>query len=219
MKYQWILAGAAMWCGVACCTCGKDVKTPGTGSPSDSWVPLFNGRDLTGWEIENGAKFSVRNEMLFVDRGTGWLRSTETFADFDLHLEFRFLEPKANSGIFVRTGPTSLDDENGWPDDGYQVQCMDNLGETRAVATMIPYGAEGFDDDDHKSDFDAIRKAYLGPGEWNVYDIACVGDQITVRLNGVEVTWASDVRNPSGHVGIQAEHGQVEFRDLRVRNR
>ena len=84
-------------------------------------IKLFNGTNLDGWTIINNGQFSVEDGVLKINRGTGWLRSNDTFADFVLTMEFRFLEEGANSGIFVRTGPTSADNENGWPNDGYQV--------------------------------------------------------------------------------------------------
>ena len=86
--------------------------------PAGPATPLFNGRDLDGWEIVNGGRFTVEDGLLRVNRGTGWLRSRDTFGDFVLTMEFRFLEPGAMSGIFVRTAATSNDDENGWPNQG-----------------------------------------------------------------------------------------------------
>jgi len=71
---------------------------------------LFNGKDLSGWVIENEGQFSVRDGLLHVNRGTGWLRSIKQFTDITLTYEVRFLEAKANSGVFVRTAPTSHTD-------------------------------------------------------------------------------------------------------------
>ena len=176
------------------------------------FVALFNGRDLEGWERVNGAEFSVRDGVLFVDRGTGWLRSKRQFGDAIFRLEFRFLEEGANSGIFVRTGSTSKTDENGWPDDGYQVQCMDTVEGAHPLATMIPYGAPPFE---HDSDLDALVVAYRR-GDWNTYEIECRGKELTVRLNNVVVTRATSIERPRGHVGIQAEHGRLEFRRLEI---
>ncbi|MGY8694353.1 MAG: 3-keto-disaccharide hydrolase, partial [Verrucomicrobiia bacterium] len=107
---------------------------------SSSVKSLFDGESLDGWEIQNGGKFSVADGVITIDRGTGWLRSAETYGDFKMTMEFRFLEANANSGIFVRTGPTSKDDDNGWPDNGYQIQCLDTLEGGNPLATMIPYG-------------------------------------------------------------------------------
>ena len=61
----------------------------------------------------------MENGVLKVDKGVGWLGSVDTFADYTLTIEFRSLEKGSNSGIFVRPGPTSKDDECGWPDNGY----------------------------------------------------------------------------------------------------
>ncbi len=175
-------------------------------------VKLFNGWNLDGWEIQNGGRFSVEDGLLKINKGTGWLRSDKTYGDFTLFMEFRFLEPGANSGIFVRTGPTSKDDENGWPDNGYQVQCMDSL-KGKPLATMLPYGAPPFE---HKSDLKALRKAYKPAGEWHAYEITAAGETLQVKLNGLLITTCSNIKNRTGHIGIQAEHGLLEFRKIEL---
>ena len=177
---------------------------------------LFDGKTLDGWVIENGGRFSVRDGMLYVNKGTGWLRSERQYADFVLKLEFRFLEKEANSGIFVRTAATSKQDENGWPDNGYQIQCMDTITGERPLATMIPYGAPAYKD---KSDLEMLSKVYRPTGEWNSYEITCMGEELNVKLNGAVITKATDIKRPRGHIGIQAEHGQVEFRRVQLKER
>ena len=176
-------------------------------------VSLFNGRDLDGWVIENSARFSARDGLLVVNKGVGWLRSKDTFGDFILDLDVRFLEEGANSGIFVRTGPTSRDDDNGWPDNGYQVQCMDNIAKMPALGTMIPYGAPPFT---HGSDLKALTRAYRPTGQWNHFQITCRGETLTVKLNNALITTAREIKNLRGHVGIQAEHGHLEFRNIQL---
>jgi len=193
----------AIVCGALLCSCSNSGKV----------VSLFDGKSLANWEIQNGGKFSVENGVLKVDKGVGWLRSVDTFADYTLTMEFRFLEEGSNSGIFVRTGPTSKDDENGWPDNGYQVQCMDTIEGTYPLATMIPYGAPPFE---HESDLDALRKAYKPACEWHVYEITCKGEEMSVSLNGALLTTATSIKNLEGHIGIQCEPGILEFRKIEV---
>jgi hypothetical protein len=176
-------------------------------------VPLFNGHNLEGWVIENNGLFSAQEGRLVVNKGVGWLRSEDTFGDMILEMDFRFLEEGANSGIFVRTGETSRDDDNGWPDNGYQVQCMDNIEKMPALGTMIPYGAPPFT---HHSDLEALRRAYRPTGQWNHYQITCRGEDLTVKLNNTLITTAQQIKNHRGHVGIQAEHGHLEFRNIQV---
>ena len=181
-----------------------------TNDPPKS-MSLFNGLNLDNWVIENDGQFSVEDGVIKVDRGTGWLRSADVFSDFTLLMEFRFQEAEANSGIFVRTGPTSNDDENGWPNNGYQVQCMDIITGKAPLATMIPYGAPPFD---HQSDLAALAKAYKPLGQWQTYEITCVGETLEVKLNGTLITTATSIKNLKGHIGIQAEHGLLEFRKI-----
>jgi len=175
-------------------------------------IELFNGRNLEGWEIVNGGRFSVDEGVLKINRGTGWLRSTDTFGDFVLTMEFRFSETGANSGIFIRTGSTSADDSNGWPNNGYQVQCMDTLTGT-PLAHMIPYGAPPFE---HHSDLEALKRAYKPAGEWHTYEIKAYGERLWVTLNGELITTATSIKNLTGHIGIQGELGLLEFRKIEL---
>ncbi len=197
---------AAISLGACCCFCSSD--------DAGETLSLFNGKDLDGWVIENDGQFSVRDGMLFVNQGTGWLRSEREFGDFVLAMDFRFLEKEANSGIFVRTAATSKDDENGWPDNGYQIQCMDTITGERPLATMIPYGAPDFV---HESDLEALARVYRPTEEWNHYEISCTGEDLEVELNGTLITTAREIKNLSGHVGIQAEHGLLEFRNISIK--
>ena len=183
-----------------------------TNDPPKS-MSLFNGLDLDNWVIENDGQFSVEDGVIKVDRGTGWLRSADVFSDFTLLMEFRFQEAEANSGIFVRTGPTSNDDKNGWPNNGYQVQCMDIITGKAPLATLIPYGAPPFKP---KSDLDALAKAYKPLGEWQTYEITCAGETLEVKLNDIRITTATSIKNLTGHIGIQGEHGLVEFRKIEL---
>ncbi len=171
---------------------------------------LFNGENLDGWAIENEGQFSVRDGLLILDKGTGWLRSEETYRDFCLKMDFRFLEKEANSGIFVRTMATSKE-EGGWPDNGYQIQCMDIVTGDTPLGNMIPYGAPPFD---HEFDIEALQEAYNPTGEWQTYEITAEGENLSVRLNGTLITTATSIKNLTGHVGIQGELGLLEFRRI-----
>jgi len=174
---------------------------------------LFNGENLDGWAIESGGLFEVVKGNIRVNRGVGWLRSDETFDNFTLVMEFRFLEEGANSGIFVRTLPENRSDENGWPVSGYQVQCRDTLEGKSPLGAMINYGGPESEDE---LDIDALIKAYRPTGEWNRFVIHCEDDLLTVILNGKVVTRSDGVMNSPGHIGIQGEHGLLEFRKIEV---
>jgi hypothetical protein len=176
-------------------------------------VRLFEGKDIDQWVIENDGQFVVEDGLLKLNGGTGWLRSDETFEDYTLVVEFRFLEEGANSGIFVRTGPTSNDDEKGWPNDGYQIQCMDTIVGETPLGAMILYGAPPAE---HEIDLEALERAYKPTGEWHRFEITCRDEKITVKLNGETITRCTGIENLNGHVGIQGEDGKLEFRKVTV---
>ena len=191
-----------------------------TGQTEKPFAPLFDGRTLDGWVVENsdGRNFSVRNELLRVEGPQGWLRSTRTYGDFTLRVEVRFLGGDADSGIFVRApGPASNIFMRGWPANAYQVQVRDmstnrttnplwigNLYRHRVAAGETTFDA------------DAALAAVRPTGEWNIVEIDARGDRLTVTLNGRLVTRASGIVNPEGYIGIQGETGVVEFRSIGI---
>ena len=191
----------------------EDTAEPAMEDAPGAVVQLFNGENLDGWEIVNDGQFLVEDGVLKIHRGTGWLRSSDTFGDFLLTLEFRFLEEDANSGIFVRTGPTSHDDEEGYPDNGYQIQCRDIITGDTPLGNMIDYGAPPFE---HEFNLEALQEAYNPTGEWQTYEITAQGETLEVKLNGTVITTATSIKNLTGHVGIQGELGLLEFRRIDV---
>jgi len=61
-----------------------------------------------------------------------------------------------------------------------------------------------------------LKRAYQPTGEWQRYDITCLGETMEIRLNGILVTTCTSIENLSGHVGIQAEMGLLEFRKIEI---
>ena len=72
----------------------------------DGAVVLFNGEDLTGWTVHGTELWCVENGELISESGPdaeyGYLRTDETYTDFDLTAEFR-QEADGNSGLFFRS--------------------------------------------------------------------------------------------------------------------
>lgn len=178
-------------------------------------VELFDGT-LAGWSVENapGGNIAIRDGVLRVEEREGWLRSAETYGDFHLAIEFRFLTDNADSGIFVRAvadgqfGP-------GWPSNSYQVQLRNPVGESRfpAVGGIFRHGKPP-----GETEFDAAAaaEASTGTGEWQTLEIEVAGERLEVRLNGTLLTRASGIENPRGYIGIQAETGALEFRSIEI---
>src|ERR1043165_1044839 len=79
-----------------------------TAADEDGFVPIFNGRDLSGWVNANCAPetWSVRDGMIHcTGHPTGAMRTTRQYENFILEVEWRHLESGGNSGVFIWGSP------------------------------------------------------------------------------------------------------------------
>src|SRR6188474_2965000 len=86
------------------------------GGAPPGFTALFDGKSLDGWKMVNTRdNFLVRDGILVLNKGAGWLASEKTYSDFELRIRYRFVTPGTDSGIFIRAG---LEGKN-WPTKGY----------------------------------------------------------------------------------------------------
>ncbi len=197
---------------------------------SAGWRPLFNRRDLSGWDPRPGADaYAVRDDMIVfpVSGGGGELRTSEEFQDFELRLDFR-ISFMANSGLFLRANPK----EGNPAYSGCEVQILDDFNWERVTnSTLAPYQFTG---GLYGSLPPGVKDALRPLGEWNTYEVRYVGSRIAVKLNGhllydvdtLEVPGKPPFaeRVPRGFIGLQRHApDQVEgeeyawFRNLFIR--
>lgn len=86
-----------------------------TAGAQPGFTPIFNGRDLEGWEIDTPGLWQVRDGML-VGKHTGlkyndFLPTKKHYRDFELQLEFRLVGGVGNSGIQFRSVPATVPHE------------------------------------------------------------------------------------------------------------
>ena len=137
--------------------------------------PLFNGKDLTGWEPVNNPANShwvvtEAGELKNETRGSN-IRTTRKFDDFKLHVEANCPNPPAapggrpefcNSGIYLRGR--------------YEIQVGSEGGVSPSHEMGAVYGY-----------FEPAVDMPLAAGEWQVFDITLVGRYVTVVRNGVTI--------------------------------
>jgi len=180
---------------------------------------LFNGKDLTGWKVNEGGNIKVWGAdkgVLFVQGGGGgWLMTEHEYADFELRLEYKM--PKhGNSGVALRS-PLKGDPAYA----GMEIQLLDDANwkdlrpaqYTGSIYDVVPPSKH-------------VSKPF---GEWNQMRIVAKGRKITVELNGTKIVNANlddhkehSKRHPGllrdkGHLGLQSHDGRVEFRKLYVK--
>ncbi|MEM8713324.1 MAG: DUF1080 domain-containing protein, partial [Planctomycetota bacterium] len=210
---------------------------------ANGWKPLFNGANLDGW-LPAGAQGRVSAEA-FAEAGyrakdgaiealmkgtAGAIRTERTdYRNFQLRMDFQ-LSKLANSGVYLR----SVDDGGNPTFNGHEVQILDDFNwEAASGSKLAPYQFTG-------GLYGAVApaKGALRPiGEWNTYEITCVGSRMNCALNGV-ILWDVETatvepkqgppfleRARAGFIGMQrhgaaGEHeGDVgaRFRNLFIR--
>jgi hypothetical protein len=172
-------------------------------------VPLFNGRDLTGWVVHGTERWYVEDGELVCESGPdeayGYLATEEVFRDFDLTVEFR-QEADGNSGVFFRA---SLE---GTRITGWQAEVAPPGLHSGGVYES--YGRGWLAQPDPETE-------PLRMGEWNSMRVRVVGDRVTTWLNGVlrvELTDAA-IGEAEGVIALQIHDGggiKVRWRNLRV---
>jgi hypothetical protein len=161
------------------------------------------------WHQENTDKFSVKDGVLILDKGRGWLRSDKEYGDFVLKIEWAFIDKGADGGIFIRSSKES-GGKNGWPLKAIQVQCMDNdsLGRVfgdKAVAASA------------KTNVELVKKLRKPTGATNVMEIRCAGKNLEIKLNGEVITTGTNLMPEKGYIGIQAEGGTMHFKSIELK--
>jgi len=178
-------------------------------NPPAAWTdpePLFNGKDLSGWEPTDAAHnhwVARDGELLNETKGAN-LRSTRKFDDFKLHIEFN-CPVDGNSGVYLRGR--------------YEVQVeyepLDRNPPERAIGSIYGFLAPS----------EVLPRT---PGKWETYDVTLVGRTVTVIRNGKLTIDRKEIpgitggaldanEGEPGPFYIQGDHtGGMKYRDIRV---
>jgi len=196
------------------------------GAGEEGFVPLFNGKDLTGW-VGSVKGYVVENgSLVCLKAGGGNLFTEKEYADFHLKFDFK-LEPNANNGVGIRS---PLQGNPAYA--AMEIQVLDDSGS--AYTKLQPYQYHG-------SIYGVVpcKRGHQKPvGEWNSEEIIAKGTRITVILNGVtivdadlqpfidgtqkcadggDITKHPGLKNTKGHIGFLGHGSRVEFRNIRIK--
>lgn len=194
---------------------------PAVRADEDGFVPLFNGRDLTGWQVIDGQNDSwqvLEGEILATTgEGGGWLSTSRQYSDFELKLEFR-VPHEGNSGVFLRAP------HEGLPHiEGMEVQVLDDDAEIHKHLKPYQYCGSLY------GVVAASPRVSKPAGEWQSLHIVCRGHVVQVTLNGTRVVEADlrehldkaqdhpGITRTQGYVGLQNHGTRVEYRNVRIK--
>jgi hypothetical protein len=193
--------------------CVGAATQPAAAQPPPGFTALFDGT-LAEWTVENGGTFAVTDGVLRADGPNGWLRFPETFRDFRLRVELRFVTENGDSGVFLRANPDG-EFARGWPNRSYQVQLLHPSAAGR-IPVLGGLFRHGMPAGETVFDPEIVRAAFTGTGEWQLVEMEVVGTELTVKLNGTLVTRATGMSDVAGFLGIQSETSAVEFRRVDI---
>lgn len=175
-------------------------------------VTLFNGTDLTGWDVYGTEKWYVQDGLLVCESGPdkqyGYLATREYYDDFDLTVEFK-QEADGNSGVFIRSFIEKDVKVNGW-----QVEVAPKGHGTGGIYES--YGRGWIIEAPKEKD------NVLKVGDWNTMRILVQGDKVTTWLNGEEMVNLVDekIGQGQGRIALQIHDGggiKVLWRNLKLK--
>ena len=179
---------------------------------AQSWEPLFNGKDLTGWHTQPGGEWKVVDGVIVgtsasSERRHGLLVSDRKLTNFILRAKFRVRE--GNSGLYFRAEET----DTNVAVRGFQAE----VDRSSAVGGLYETAMRGWV---RKPDPDVIENI-VTHGEWVNITVTAIDDDVTVSLNGTTVTELLGDKESlkKGRIALQLHGGQnmhVEFRDIAV---
>jgi hypothetical protein len=187
----------------------------------DGFVPLFNGKDLDGWEVREARagdkdKWTVTDNLLVAKPGGGWIGTKKMYGDFVLRLEWKIFDG-GNSGVFLRVPDVKSKESPSYL--GLEIQILDDNSK-QYKDKLKPYQYCG-----GLYHFQGVsKKMFQGVGIWNAYEITCKGPLIQVVFNGEKVIDADATKDEvlgkrprNGFIGLQNHGTGVEFRNVMIK--
>ena len=195
--------------------------TPVQAGDKSDFTPLFNGKDLTGWELKQSKgdikdSWSVVDSILTCKAGGGWISTDKQYGNYVLRVEWRIQEG-GNSGVFLRV--PGVKEGMSPSQTGMEIQILDD-NSAKYKGKLKPYQFSG----SIYTFVPCAKPVFKGIGTWNTFEITCKGDKVTVVYNGEKVaeadmnTSAEFAKRPhKGFIGLQNHGSAVEFRKVEIK--
>lgn len=197
---------------------------------ADGFVPMFNGKDLSGWRAVNVAADTFRwEDGMVITTGvpTGFMATEKMYENFIVELEWRHLKEGGNSGVFIwgeglpAPGvPYARGIEVQVLDLGYEKnkgawEWFTSHGDIFPIwgATMTPVEPTA---KSGKRSFPSEKRVKPSP-EWNHYRVECNNGEIKLHVNGKHVTTGRDCVPRKGYLCLESEGSEAHFRNVRIK--
>ena len=200
---------------------------------TDHAQTLFNGKDLTGWEMDvplmdsipDAKKPFLARDGLLVSLGEprGHLVSEKAYSNYRLEVEYRFPKDPGNCGILVHVStpralyqmfPKSIEVQMQHQDAGDFWVIVEDVEVEDMVKRRGPKEQWGMTEGTNRRIINLTDDSEKPLGEWNSMHIECLNNEIKVWMNGDLVNYGFNATVNKGKLALQAEGAEVEFRKL-----
>jgi hypothetical protein len=144
----------------------------------DGWISLFNGKDFTGWKVnENTDTFTIKDGAIQANGQRSHCFyvgpvGNHDFTNFELKVDAK-TAPVSNGGIYFHTEYQ----DSGWPSKGFEVQV--NNSHTDPIKSGSLYHVKDIGID--------VTGPIVKDNEWFTEHIVVKGKTVTISLNGKQV--------------------------------
>mgnify|MGYP001048682792 CR=1 FL=1 len=197
--------------------CQQGVSGPG------QKIMLWNGKDFTGWKLylpdqdaDVSEVWSVRDGVVHCKgRPNGYMRTKDKYANYRLHLEWRWPDEPTNSGVLLHASG----EDQVWPK---CIECQLKAGSAGDFVLMGGAGitVDGKNMQNPEKRFVVIPKKQQSSekpaGRWNTYEISCDKGAIRCYVNGVLQNEGTGATITAGWICLQSEGGPIEFRNIYI---
>lgn len=182
---------------------------------------LWNGKDFRGWKLflrdasaDVMKTWSVTNGLIrCTGKPAGYMRTETAYADYLIHVEWRWPEKPGNNGVLVHMSG----EDKVWPK---SLECQlhsGNAGDFWVIGGIeIAEHAKGGPRVKGRRTIKLKDSSEKPPGQWNSYDIVCKDDLIVVFVNGVLQNVGSKCSDTSGKICLQSEGAVIEYRNIYI---
>jgi hypothetical protein len=173
------------------------------------WVPLFNGKDLTGWKPPEGkSRWTVKGGLLVGEAGILY-SARDTYQNFQLRLTARVSHGGIGGQGFRATGQPI----GPWPA-GYYVQTNGNGPGGDRTGSLFRVRGQG------SERLVAVPQAPPAPNDWFEEEVSAVDNVLEVKVNGSQVASFSDGTRAftRGRLALHVGGGTMEYRSIQVKD-
>jgi hypothetical protein len=185
-------------------------------------IMLFDGKSFDGWirhlrnnqgNVDETWQIKPGGVLACSGRPAGYIRTGKSYKNYKFHVEYRWPGRTGNNGILVHmTGEDKV-----WPKSLECQGMFHNQGDYFEIG--------GVEFNEHKIGGHRVsgrRVIKYGqhnekePGQWNVYEVYCVGGTVRPYVNGKLMNEASDCSVTEGKICLQSEGAPIEFRNIYI---